>query len=71
MWDWIWMGLLIFFLFIILEESVYFLWNRYVYGRKERKQRRWNNRNTLGIDFLTRLHVKEKWQKFNRKVRSH
>jgi hypothetical protein len=71
MWYWIGMAAFIYFLFIILEESIYLLWNRYVYGPKQRKARLWNNRIILGITFLIRLHLKEIRQKHTRKVSSH
>jgi hypothetical protein len=71
MWYWIGMAAFIYFLFIILEESIYLLWNRYIYGPKQRKARLWNNRITLGIAFLIRLHLKEIRQKHTRKVSSH
>lgn len=57
MWSWYGMGLLIYSLFIILEESIYLIWNRYVYGPKVRKSRLWK-RIILGMVFIIRLHVK-------------
>jgi hypothetical protein len=71
MWYWIGMAISIYLLFIILEESIYILWNRYVFGPKERKIRLWKNRITLGISFLIRLHLKESRQKHTHKVSSH
>ncbi|MDR7077565.1 hypothetical protein J2Y03_002589 [Neobacillus niacini] len=70
MWYWIGMGMLISILFIILEESIYLLWNRYVYGSKDRKPRLWINRITLGIFFLIRLHLRDIRQKYINKVGS-
>ncbi len=58
MWYWIGMAAGIYILFIILEESVYYLWNRYVYGPKERKARRWK-RILLEIAFIIRLRLIE------------
>jgi hypothetical protein len=71
MWYWIGMAISIYLLFIILEELIYILWNRYVFGPKERKIRLWKNRITLGIAFLIRLHLKESRQKHTDKVSSH
>jgi hypothetical protein len=59
MWSWFGMGLLIYSLFIILEETIYLIWNRYVYGPKVRKARLWK-RIILGMVFFIRLHVKNK-----------
>jgi hypothetical protein len=59
MWSWFGMGLLIYSLFIILEESIYLIWNRFVYGPKVRKARLWK-RIILGMVFIIRLHVKNK-----------
>ncbi|MCM3690585.1 hypothetical protein [Neobacillus niacini] len=71
MWYWIGMAAFIYILFIILEESIYLFWNRYVYGPKVRKARLWNNRIILGIAFFIRLQVKEIRQKPSRKASSH
>ncbi|WP_045515702.1 hypothetical protein [Neobacillus niacini] len=69
MWNWIAMVASIYILFIILEESVYLLWNRYVYGPKERKARLWK-RIILGIAFLIRLHLREIRQKHTHRISS-
>jgi hypothetical protein len=71
MWYWIGMAAFIYILFIILEESIYLVWNRYVYGPKVRKARLWNNRIILGIAFFIRLQLKEIRQKHTRKASSH
>jgi hypothetical protein len=62
---WYWMGIIVFtyLLFILLEESMYYLWNRFVFGPKERKTRLWKSRTLLGIAFLTRLQLKVLKQK--------
>lgn len=67
MWYWITMAAGIYILFIILEESVYYLWNRYVYGPKERKARRWK-RIILGMAFIIRLHLRDIQRKHTQKV---
>lgn len=69
MWYWMIMAASIYLLFIILEESVYLLWNRYVYGPRVRKAGFWK-RTIIGIAFLIRVRVKEIRQKHSLKVRS-
>lgn len=69
MWYWIAMTTGIFILFITLEESVYLLWNRYVYGPQERKARLWK-RIILGMAFLIRLQLREIRQKPAHRVSS-
>jgi hypothetical protein len=69
MWHWISIVASIYILFIILEESVYYLWNRYVYGPKERKSRRWK-RLILGMAFIIQLQLLEIRRKHTNKVRS-
>jgi hypothetical protein len=69
MWYWISIAAGIYILFIILEESVYYLWNRYVYGPKERKARRWKS-IILGLAFIIRLHIIEIKRKHGQKVSS-
>jgi hypothetical protein len=68
---WIGMGVLIYILFIILEESVYSLWNRYVYGAKDKKVRIWKNTMTMGIAFIRRLQIKEIQEKLTKRISSH
>ncbi|MDQ0971906.1 hypothetical protein QFZ31_001784 [Neobacillus niacini] len=69
MWYWISIAAGIYILFIILEESVYYLWNRYVYGPKERKARRWK-RIILEMAFIIQLHLLEFRRKHTHKVSS-
>ncbi|MDQ1003172.1 hypothetical protein QFZ28_003572 [Neobacillus niacini] len=66
MWYWISMAAGIYMLFIILEESVCYFWNRYVYEPKERKARRWKN-IILGIAFIIQLHIIEIRRKHTQK----
>ncbi|MFJ7726489.1 hypothetical protein ACIQXV_10015 [Neobacillus sp. NPDC097160] len=35
---------LFFGLFIVIEESIYYFWNRYVYGPNEERKRKWKER---------------------------
>jgi hypothetical protein len=61
---------MIYVLFIILEEFIYYFWNRYVYGPKEKRPRIWKNRFAIGIAFLMRLRSKESRQKETQKLSS-
>ena len=69
MWYWISIAAGIYILFIILEESVYYLWNRYVYGPKERKARPWKG-IILGTAFIIQLQLIEIRRKHIQKVSS-
>jgi hypothetical protein len=69
MWHWISIVASIYILFIVLEESVYYFWNRYVYGPKERKARRLR-RIILGMAFIIQLHLLEFRRKHTHKVSS-
>jgi hypothetical protein len=69
MWYWILMAAGIYILFIVLEESVYYLWNRCVYGPKERKAKRWKS-IIVGIAFIIRLHIIDIRRKLTQKVSS-
>jgi hypothetical protein len=69
MWYWIAMVAGIYILFILLEESVYYFWNRYIYGPKERKARR-RSRIILGMAFIIQLHLLEFRRKHTHKVSS-
>lgn len=55
MWEWIKIFILSIVLIAILEESIYYFWNRYVYGKK---QRRWLQKTWL-------LLIKVKYRKNN------
>ncbi|ULT59144.1 hypothetical protein L1999_11730 [Neobacillus drentensis] len=33
-----------FFLFVVLEESIYYSWNRYVYGKNVERRGKWKHR---------------------------
>ncbi|MEH7491526.1 hypothetical protein [Neobacillus niacini] len=59
----------LYILFILLEESVYYFWNRYVYGPKERKARRLRS-IILGMAFIIQLHLLEIRRKHTHKVSS-
>ncbi|MFS0777985.1 hypothetical protein ABC255_18555 [Neobacillus sp. 3P2-tot-E-2] len=59
----------LYILFILLEESVYYFWNRYVYGPKERKERH-RRRIILGMAFIIQLHLLEFRRKHSHKVSS-
>jgi hypothetical protein len=50
---WFWITVL-FFLLFIMEELIYYLWNRYIYGANNEKNRKWQNRLTMIITFFKR-----------------
>ncbi len=41
MWYWIIIFVLAIVLLAVLEESIYYCWHRYVYGKKHVMQRKW------------------------------
>ena len=43
-----------FFLFVVLEESIYYSWNRYVYGKNMEMRRKWKNRLFVVLRFFKR-----------------
>ncbi|WHY02981.1 hypothetical protein [Neobacillus sp. DY30] len=69
MWNWVAVAAGIYILFIIMEESVYYLWNRYVYGPKERKARP-RQRIILGMAFIIQLYLIGIRHKLTHKVSS-
>lgn len=69
MWNWVAAAAGIYILFIILEESVYYFWNRYVFGPKERKVRP-RQRIILGMVFIIQLYLIEIRRKLTHKVSS-
>jgi hypothetical protein len=53
---WMWFfGLIIVFL-IVMEESIYYLWNRYVYGPNHERINRWKHRTNKVIHLFKRKH---------------
>lgn len=61
MWFWITISILCFALLLVIEEFVYYFWNRYVYGTKIEKKRKWRSRLLTGVVFLKHLfHKNEK-----------
>lgn len=67
MWFWI---AVISLLLIVFEESIYYFWNRYIYGRKESKPKNWKSRIALGISFLIRKRMRDAHDKHNHKISS-
>lgn len=43
-----------FFLFVVLEESIYYSWNRYVYGKNVEMRGKWKNRLLVVLRFFKR-----------------
>jgi len=43
-----------FLLFLVLEESIYYSWNRYVYGKKMDMRLIWKNRLFVVLRFFKR-----------------
>nr|WP_263327520.1 hypothetical protein [Neobacillus sp. Marseille-Q6967] len=70
MWFWINLIVFVYVLFAILEESMYYFWNRYVYGPKDVKPRYWKNRLATGFYFLLKLKKKELDDKRGHKLSS-
>lgn len=66
---WFWIAVLS-LVFIIFEESIYFSWNRYVYGAKESKPKYWKIRIVMGISFLIRKKFRKSRHKLFHKISS-
>jgi hypothetical protein len=61
MWFWITISALCFVLLLIVEEFIYYFWNRYVYGANyERKRRWWGRLSASGVIFKRLFHKREK-----------
>ncbi|MEH7376124.1 hypothetical protein [Neobacillus drentensis] len=61
MWFWITISALCFVLLLILEEFIYYFWNRYVYGANYERKRRWRGRLPVASVIFKRLfHKREK-----------
>jgi hypothetical protein len=43
-----------FFLFVFLEESIYYSWNRYIFGKNVEMRRKWKNRLLVVLTFFKR-----------------
>jgi len=43
-----------FLLFVVLEESIYYSWNRYVYGKNTEIRGKWKNRWLVVLRFFKR-----------------
>ncbi|WML39319.1 hypothetical protein RCG19_19370 [Neobacillus sp. OS1-2] len=48
-----------FSLLMVLEESIYYFWNRYVYGPNVERKRKWNSRLKAVWRFFKRKQVVE------------
>ncbi|MGG3470662.1 hypothetical protein ABES02_24645 [Neobacillus pocheonensis] len=54
MWYWASIFALLCCLFLIIEELIYYLWNRYVYGPNFESQNRWKKRYNAFVRFFKR-----------------
>lgn len=54
MWYWASIFALFCCLFLIIEELIYYLWNRYVYGPNNGRKNRWKNRYHAFVRFFKR-----------------
>ncbi|WP_066064631.1 hypothetical protein [Neobacillus soli] len=59
MWYWITISTLFILLLIVIEESIYYFWNRYVYGTNDVRRRKWTKRLTSVITFFKRKRTAE------------
>ena len=46
--------MLLFLLFICVEETIYFTWNRYLFGKNNNRKRKWGNGVIRVMTFLKR-----------------
>ncbi|MCL6572382.1 MAG: hypothetical protein K6T88_11965 [Bacillus sp. (in: Bacteria)] len=59
MWFWITITTLSFILLIIIEESIYYFWNRYVFGPNNARRNKWKSRFTAISTFFKRRSTTE------------
>ncbi|WP_160718998.1 hypothetical protein [Bacillus sp. USDA818B3_A] len=51
----IWYRLIgLFFLFVLIEEAIYYSWNRYLYGKDFGRRQKWKTRLLLVFSFFKR-----------------
>jgi hypothetical protein len=55
MWDWIWIFAISYGVFILIEEAIYYFWNRYVFGAKEVFRRKRLRKVIRGYVFVKRI----------------
>lgn len=60
MWFWITISVIVFVFLLVVEELIYYFWNRYVYGENyERKRRWWSRLSVGGVIFKRVFHKRE------------
>lgn len=57
--DWITIFAIVIIVIAVVEELIYYIWNRYLYGKKEKKQRRWLQKLVLWISRIKKKRVQE------------
>ncbi|GHH96842.1 hypothetical protein [Neobacillus kokaensis] len=59
MWYWMTLFILVIVLIAVLEELIYYFWNRYVYGKRQRKHGRWYQKAAVWFTGLKRKRQKD------------
>ncbi|MED4205113.1 hypothetical protein [Neobacillus mesonae] len=57
--DWITIFAIVIIVIAFVEELIYYIWNRYLYGKKEKRQRRWLQKLVLWISRIKKKRVQE------------
>ncbi|AZU61816.1 hypothetical protein [Neobacillus mesonae] len=57
--DWITIFAIVIIMIAVVEELIYYIWNRYLYGKKEKRQRRWLQKLVLLISRIKKKRVRE------------
>lgn len=57
--DWITIFAIVIIMIAVVEELIYYIWNRYLYGKKEKRQRRWLQKLVLWISRIKKKRVQE------------
>lgn len=57
--DWITIFAIVIIVIAVVEELIYYIWNRYLYGKKEKRQRRWLQKLVLWISRIKKKRVQE------------
>ncbi|WP_066397385.1 hypothetical protein [Neobacillus mesonae] len=57
--DWITIFAIVIIMIAVVEELIYYIWNRYLYGKKEKRQRRWLQKLVLLISRIKKKRVQE------------
>lgn len=59
MWDWLMIGVWFCVLLLIMEESIYYFWNRYVYGPDYERRNKWKKRMMSIVSFFKKKKEEE------------